>query len=296
MPLGICAPTGDPRTWVGSPLASSGCCNCGRRPKCMPTPHAPTHASPVAKLWTHWDLSPGPSACEADVMPLHHVPHVGPMDFFHHLLTQSLVFRIVPVVPGAVTCNCVWVSDGICLLFSCGAGQAGPLTQCMPAECVHVRARVFELTCARPGVYLHHSAYPPSISLSGCGLHVQRGGALCALSHVRAAAPVFSINVDVDVVVILVIVCASRRSAMAPCRASMPRSHGGQGGPRGRAAAGTVYDVISWCVCVACRWASARSRATRAKGAPHSQAQDAATVVAGPKTCPSCVQPPTRRQ
>merc|ERR1711893_236911 len=27
-------------------------------------------------LWTHWDLSPGLSACEADVMPLHHVPHV----------------------------------------------------------------------------------------------------------------------------------------------------------------------------------------------------------------------------
>jgi hypothetical protein len=25
--------------------------------------------------WTHWDLNPGPSACEADVMPLHHVPH-----------------------------------------------------------------------------------------------------------------------------------------------------------------------------------------------------------------------------
>ena len=24
--------------------------------------------------WTHWDLSPGPSACKADVMPLHHVP------------------------------------------------------------------------------------------------------------------------------------------------------------------------------------------------------------------------------
>ena len=117
LPLGICAPTGDPRTWVGSPLASSGCCNCGRRPKCMPTPHAPTHASPVAKLWTHWDLSPGPSACEADVMPLHHVPHVGPMEFFYYRLTQSLVFRMVPVVPGAVTCNCVWVSDGICLLF-----------------------------------------------------------------------------------------------------------------------------------------------------------------------------------
>ena len=26
------------------------------------------------KKWTHWDLNPGPSACEADVMPLHHAP------------------------------------------------------------------------------------------------------------------------------------------------------------------------------------------------------------------------------
>ena len=26
--------------------------------------------------WTHWDLNPGPSACEADVMPLHHVPPI----------------------------------------------------------------------------------------------------------------------------------------------------------------------------------------------------------------------------
>ena len=24
--------------------------------------------------WTHWDLNPGPSACEADVIPLHHKP------------------------------------------------------------------------------------------------------------------------------------------------------------------------------------------------------------------------------
>ena len=24
--------------------------------------------------WTHWDLNPGSSACEADVMPLHHEP------------------------------------------------------------------------------------------------------------------------------------------------------------------------------------------------------------------------------
>ena len=25
--------------------------------------------------WTHWDLNPGPSACEADVIPLHHAPN-----------------------------------------------------------------------------------------------------------------------------------------------------------------------------------------------------------------------------
>ena len=28
-------------------------------------------------VWTHWGLSPGPSACEADVIPLHHVPLTG---------------------------------------------------------------------------------------------------------------------------------------------------------------------------------------------------------------------------
>ena len=32
------------------------------------------HLAKIAK-WTHWDLNPGPSACEADVIPLHHVPH-----------------------------------------------------------------------------------------------------------------------------------------------------------------------------------------------------------------------------
>ena len=30
--------------------------------------------SQLQELWTHWDLNPGPSACEADVIPLHHVP------------------------------------------------------------------------------------------------------------------------------------------------------------------------------------------------------------------------------
>ena len=31
----------------------------------------------LAIEWTHWGLSPGPSACEADVIPLHHVPLNG---------------------------------------------------------------------------------------------------------------------------------------------------------------------------------------------------------------------------
>ena len=28
----------------------------------------------ILPKWTHWDLNPGPSACEADVIPLHHEP------------------------------------------------------------------------------------------------------------------------------------------------------------------------------------------------------------------------------
>ena len=30
--------------------------------------------SETRDYWTHWGLNPGPSACEADVIPLHHVP------------------------------------------------------------------------------------------------------------------------------------------------------------------------------------------------------------------------------
>ena len=29
----------------------------------------------VEGKWTHWGLNPRPSACEADVIPLHHVPN-----------------------------------------------------------------------------------------------------------------------------------------------------------------------------------------------------------------------------
>ena len=35
--------------------------------------------------WTRWDLNPGPSACEADVIPLHHEPD-GVLGFPRHKL------------------------------------------------------------------------------------------------------------------------------------------------------------------------------------------------------------------
>ena len=36
-------------------------------------------------MWTHWDLNPGPSACEADVISLHHAPA---HDFIDSLATS----------------------------------------------------------------------------------------------------------------------------------------------------------------------------------------------------------------
>ena len=35
---------------------------------------AAAHHDEIQQKWTHWGLNPGPSACEADVIPLHHVP------------------------------------------------------------------------------------------------------------------------------------------------------------------------------------------------------------------------------
>ena len=44
--------------------------------QCEPLLSKRSHAMIGASCeqWTHWDLNPGPSACEADVIPLHHVP------------------------------------------------------------------------------------------------------------------------------------------------------------------------------------------------------------------------------
>lgn len=40
---------------------------------CAPMKVLRADALPL-QAWTHWGLSPGPSACGADVIPLHHVP------------------------------------------------------------------------------------------------------------------------------------------------------------------------------------------------------------------------------
>ena len=39
--------------------------------------------------WTHWDLNPGPSACEADVIPLHHVPLRNKLGYLHSCLAMA---------------------------------------------------------------------------------------------------------------------------------------------------------------------------------------------------------------
>ena len=47
-------------------------------------------------MWTHWGLNPGPSACEADVIPLHHVPHGKYIRISMHLTFSAFahIFRI----------------------------------------------------------------------------------------------------------------------------------------------------------------------------------------------------------
>ena len=38
--------------------------------------HSPISSPCTLSIWTHWGLSPRPSTCTADVIPLHHVPLV----------------------------------------------------------------------------------------------------------------------------------------------------------------------------------------------------------------------------
>ena len=56
--------------------------------------------SDAATTWTHWDLNPGPSACEADVIPLHHVPHVESTDCNGYFSTSTRVAVGTMAAPG----------------------------------------------------------------------------------------------------------------------------------------------------------------------------------------------------
>ena len=57
-----------------------------------------THA--MRDKWTHWELNPGPSACEADVIPLHHVPHDA-MVCQQYPDTTSTEHHLLPFFPFA---------------------------------------------------------------------------------------------------------------------------------------------------------------------------------------------------
>ena len=62
------------RSWHSGAFATifgSAIMRCSSQNRCLERwPHMRGSRS-----WSHWDLSPGPSAFEADVMPLHHAPH-----------------------------------------------------------------------------------------------------------------------------------------------------------------------------------------------------------------------------
>ena len=52
---------------------------------CYSRPHAHRLAPYLLNKWTCWGLNPGPSACEVDVIPLHHMP----LETFHSALCQK---------------------------------------------------------------------------------------------------------------------------------------------------------------------------------------------------------------
>jgi hypothetical protein len=41
--------------------------------------------------WTHWGLNPGPSACKADVIPLHHVPCTALNIAYSHVTSSGVL-------------------------------------------------------------------------------------------------------------------------------------------------------------------------------------------------------------
>ena len=68
------------------------------------------------KIWTHWDLNPGPSACEADVIPLHHVPLADSATQHHWNMNCAFATRQARAWPQICTWTdrCLWSFACVC--------------------------------------------------------------------------------------------------------------------------------------------------------------------------------------
>ena len=64
--------------------------------------------------WTHWDLNPGPSACEADVIPLHHVPNGKLRTYCHRCPTSRTDLDNVGITKRG--CSDFWYESALSLI------------------------------------------------------------------------------------------------------------------------------------------------------------------------------------
>ena len=74
----------------------------GDVPRCLPHRLA---SEARARKWTHWGLNPGPSACEADVIPLHHVPMIYLRKSAH--TSQSIAGLVVEYIVLSLLLRCL---------------------------------------------------------------------------------------------------------------------------------------------------------------------------------------------
>eukprot|EP00971_Amphidinium_carterae_P078794 1558998-Amphidinium_carterae.2 len=65
----------------------------------------------------HWDLSPGPSSCESDVIPLHHVP-TRPVECFYGIEADVIPLHDVPT-------RLVECFSGVFVIWGCEIKKTG---------------------------------------------------------------------------------------------------------------------------------------------------------------------------
>ena len=122
--------------------------------------------------WTHWDLNPGPSACEADVIPLHHVPR----DIDGRGLPSCDLegsSACLPRAPGSCVCRACFCKRGTTAPWGCigpcfvrHGTQVQEATPCPPRPSLsEVRSRG---SCVSVCVYV----YAPFAAALGVSLEV----------------------------------------------------------------------------------------------------------------------------